>query len=338
MKHSKASIANTERRLFVKNGALALLALGLPPDFLLQPLLAGTRGSDRKKTLICIFQRGAVDGLSMVIPFGEPAYYDSRRSIAIRAPGSDEGSALDLDGFFGLHPALKPLEGLYGRNEMAIVQAVGSPHPTRSHFDAPWRKTARAGPTTGTPTACWRWADPSTAVASSVIGRASTANNSTRAVTWPSPRTSVMCSLKWFQVTWGPSTWNGSFRTMELIPPATEASSASSDAWPRYEAKQTAISRSRTGLGTRPTISNSGSPFLKKTIVGIERIPKRCEVSGAWSELTFTTRTPRFACSIAISSRIGPIIRHGPHQGAQKSTIVTPGRSAIIASKSSSVA
>ena len=124
------------RRVFVKQGALALMALGLPPDFLLQPLLAGTQGLDRKKTLICIFQRGAVDGLSMVVPFGERGYYDSRRNIAIQAPGSGEGSALDLDGFFGLHPALKPLEGVFRRGEMAIVHAVGSPHPTRSHFDA----------------------------------------------------------------------------------------------------------------------------------------------------------------------------------------------------------
>ncbi len=94
------------RRIFVKQGGLALMALGLPPDFLLQPLLAGTQGLDRKKTLICIFQRGAVDGLSMVVPFGERGYYESRRSIAIQAPGSGQGSALDLDGFFGLHPAL----------------------------------------------------------------------------------------------------------------------------------------------------------------------------------------------------------------------------------------
>jgi len=124
------------RRIFVKEGALALMALGLPPDFLLQPLLAGTQGLDRKKTLICIFQRGAVDGLSMVVPFGERGYYDSRRTIAIQAPGSGDGSALDLDGFFGMHPALTPLEELYRRSEMAIVHAVGSPHPTRSHFDA----------------------------------------------------------------------------------------------------------------------------------------------------------------------------------------------------------
>ena len=79
------------RRIFVKQGALALMALGLPPDFLLQPLLAGTQGLDRKKTLVCIFQRGAVDGLSMVVPFGEPGYYDSRRNIAIQAPGSGGG-------------------------------------------------------------------------------------------------------------------------------------------------------------------------------------------------------------------------------------------------------
>ena len=127
---------NIERRIFVRQGALALLALGLPPDFLLQPLMAGTQGLDRKKTLICIFQRGAVDGLSMVVPFGERGYHDSRRSIAIQAPGSQEGSALDLDGFFGLHPALASLQDLYGRGEMAVVHAVGSPHPTRSHFDA----------------------------------------------------------------------------------------------------------------------------------------------------------------------------------------------------------
>ncbi len=124
------------RRVFVKQGALAFLALGLPPDFLLQPLLAGTQALDRKKTLICIFQRGAVDGLSMVVPFGDRGYYDSRSSIAIQAPGPRDGSALDLDGFFGLHPALRPLEDLYRRSEMAVVHAVGSPHPTRSHFDA----------------------------------------------------------------------------------------------------------------------------------------------------------------------------------------------------------
>src|SRR5687767_3066491 len=73
----------------------------------------------------------------MVVPFGDESYYQSRRSIAIPAParGAANG-AIDLNGFFGLHPALQPLHELYGRNELAIIHAVGSPHPTRSHFDA----------------------------------------------------------------------------------------------------------------------------------------------------------------------------------------------------------
>ncbi len=125
------------RRAFVRNGSLALLALGIPPAFLRTPLLAETAGraAARKKTLICIFQRGAVDGLSMVVPHGEAAYYASRRSIAVRRPGG-AGGAIDLDGFFGLHPSLRPLHDLYGRKEMSIIHAVGSPSATRSHFDA----------------------------------------------------------------------------------------------------------------------------------------------------------------------------------------------------------
>lgn len=123
------------RRVFFRHGSFALLALGLPPDFLTRSLLAETRAAARKKTLVCIFQRGAVDGLNMVVPFGEKAYYERRRSIAVARPGSPAG-AVDLDGFFGLHPSLRPLHDLWGRRELAIVHAVGSPHPTRSHFDA----------------------------------------------------------------------------------------------------------------------------------------------------------------------------------------------------------
>ena len=122
------------RRVFVKSGALALLALGLPPAFVTRSLLAETRVAARKKTLVCIFQRGAADGLSMVVPFGDAAYYRARRSIAVPDPA--RGGALDLDGFFGLHPSLRPLHELYGRREMTIVHATGSPHPTRSHFEA----------------------------------------------------------------------------------------------------------------------------------------------------------------------------------------------------------
>jgi len=125
--------------MFLRDGAIALLALGLPPSFLTRPLLASAARKGRRgtKTLVCIFQRGAVDGLNMIVPFGERAYYENRRSIAIRAPRRGaEGSAIDLDGFFGLHPAMAPLLDTWDRGELAVVHAVGSPHPTRSHFDA----------------------------------------------------------------------------------------------------------------------------------------------------------------------------------------------------------
>ncbi|HUP18646.1 MAG TPA: DUF1501 domain-containing protein [Gemmatimonadota bacterium] len=125
------------RRMFLKQGGLALLSMGLPPAFMSRSLLAETAGGARRKTLVCVFQRGAVDGLSMVVPFGEGAYYDVRRSIAIPAPSAGlAGAALDLDGFFGLHPALEPVLPLWREGELAIVQACGSPHPTRSHFEA----------------------------------------------------------------------------------------------------------------------------------------------------------------------------------------------------------
>jgi len=140
------------RRVFFRHGSLALLALGLPPEFLTRSLLAPTRAAARRRTLICIFQRGAVDGLNMVVPFGEDAYYRNRRSIAIAQPGR-AGGAVDLDGFFGLHPSLGPLHDLWNRRELSIVHAVGSPHPTRSHFDAqdfmetatPGERTVRDG-------------------------------------------------------------------------------------------------------------------------------------------------------------------------------------------------
>jgi uncharacterized protein (DUF1501 family) len=122
------------RRAFVRAGSLALVAMGLPPAFLERTLLAEAPKRAGQKTLICIFQRGAVDGLNMVVPFGDKEYYARRRAIAIPATGNN--AALDLDGYFGLHPALAPLQPLFKRNEMAVVHAVGSPNPTRSHFDA----------------------------------------------------------------------------------------------------------------------------------------------------------------------------------------------------------
>jgi len=121
------------RRVFVKNGGLALLSLGFAPAFLARTVEAA--GAARRKVLITIFQRGAVDGLNMVVPFGEKEYYAARPSIAVPTPNVADG-AVDLDGFFGLHPRLAPLKPLWDARQLAIVHASGSPDGTRSHFDA----------------------------------------------------------------------------------------------------------------------------------------------------------------------------------------------------------
>jgi uncharacterized protein (DUF1501 family) len=97
---------------------------------------AGTLPAPNRKVLVAIFQRGAVDGLNVVVPYGEKTYYDARPSIAVPRPGSGEGAALDLDGFFGLHPALAPVLPFFQERSAAFVHAAGSPDATRSHFDA----------------------------------------------------------------------------------------------------------------------------------------------------------------------------------------------------------
>ncbi len=122
----------TSRRVFLKSGAMAMVTLGFAPSFLARTAAAA---GTRKKLLIAVFQRGAVDGLNMVVPFGEAEYYRSRPSIAIARPGGTD-SALDLNGFFGLHPRMSPFKPLWDRGELAIVHACGSHDTTRSHFDA----------------------------------------------------------------------------------------------------------------------------------------------------------------------------------------------------------
>jgi uncharacterized protein (DUF1501 family) len=122
----------TTRRVFLKSSGLALVGVGFAPGFLGRAVAQTTR---KKKTLVVLFQRGGVDGLSMVAPFGDPDYYAARPSVAIARPGTD-GGALALDDTFGFHPALAPLEPLYASGQLAVVHAVGSPKPTRSHFDA----------------------------------------------------------------------------------------------------------------------------------------------------------------------------------------------------------
>jgi uncharacterized protein (DUF1501 family) len=125
------------RRIFLKNSALAIFGVGAIPAWLSRSVYAAdASGTRRKKILIAIFQRGAVDGLNMVVPFGEPRYYQLRPSIAIPKPDGTPASAVDLDGFFGLHPSLSSLKPMFDARHLAIVDAVGSPDPTRSHFDA----------------------------------------------------------------------------------------------------------------------------------------------------------------------------------------------------------
>ena len=128
-----------DRRLFLKNSGVGLASFGFmaaAPEFLHQFAAAQTKnGYGKKKVLVTIFQRGAVDGLNMVVPFGESAYYDLRRSIAIRKPNESEG-AIDLDGFFGLHPAMGSLAPFWKSKQLGIIHSSGSPDNTRSHFDA----------------------------------------------------------------------------------------------------------------------------------------------------------------------------------------------------------
>ena len=122
----------TSRRVFLKSGSVALLSLGFAPSFLARTAhAAGTR----KKLLIAVFQRGAVDGLNMVVPHGDAHYYQARPTIAIARPGVDDG-AIDLDGFFGLHPRMAALLPTWRDGHLAVVHASGSPDATRSHFDA----------------------------------------------------------------------------------------------------------------------------------------------------------------------------------------------------------
>jgi uncharacterized protein (DUF1501 family) len=133
------------RRFFLKNSGIALASISaatMSPSFLTRTLAQSNQNGQRgrRKILIAIFQRGAMDGLSAVIPYGEQEYYNLRSSIVIPRPGSSEqpnqAAAIDLDGFFALHPTLAPFKPIYDSGQLAIIHAAGSPDSTRSHFDA----------------------------------------------------------------------------------------------------------------------------------------------------------------------------------------------------------
>ncbi|HZU33349.1 MAG TPA: DUF1501 domain-containing protein [Candidatus Angelobacter sp.] len=119
------------RRVFLKNGALAIVGTSMVPSFVTRAVYAAETAAPGKKRLIVLFQRGAADGLNIVVPHGEQAYYGLRPSIAI-----PRQSVLDLDGFFGLHPSMTAFKPLWEQKHLAIVHAAGSPDNTRSHFDA----------------------------------------------------------------------------------------------------------------------------------------------------------------------------------------------------------
>ncbi|MBI4462278.1 MAG: DUF1501 domain-containing protein [Acidobacteria bacterium] len=124
------------RRFFLKSSGIALVGMGAVPSFLVRAV-AASGGSARGKTLIVLFQRGAMDGLNAVVPHAEKEYYRLRPTIAIPRPAKNNPeAALDLDGFFGLHPSLASFKKLYDQGTLAIVHAAGSPDSSRSHFDA----------------------------------------------------------------------------------------------------------------------------------------------------------------------------------------------------------
>src|SRR5215472_4052108 len=130
------------RRVFMKNGALAVVGTSVIPSFLTRAVYAaqtatgGAGTSAGGKRLVVLFQRGAADGLNIVVPYAEQAYYSMRPSIAIPKPRGTGDGVIDLDGFFGLHPSMTAFKTLWDQKHLAIVHAAGSPDTTRSHFDA----------------------------------------------------------------------------------------------------------------------------------------------------------------------------------------------------------
>src|SRR5207249_8783670 len=124
------------RRVFVKSGGLALVSFGLDPLFLARAAFTSYKplpphAACCRPVLVCLFQRGAVDGLNMIVPHGDPVYYRERPRIAV-----PERDVLDLDGYFGLHPRLAALKPLWDSKCLAAIHAIGAPRVVRSHFDA----------------------------------------------------------------------------------------------------------------------------------------------------------------------------------------------------------
>lgn len=145
-----------DRRTFLRAAGMGLAPLAWPawmPRMSFAPPHTAPRGD----VLVCIFLRGAADVLNMVVPHGEAEYYRLRPTLAIPRPDDAraraDGRAIDLDGFFGLHPALAPLAAAWQDRHLALVHACGAPDESRSHFYAMELMergvTAAAGPASG---------------------------------------------------------------------------------------------------------------------------------------------------------------------------------------------
>lgn len=121
------------RRVFLKSGGVAAVGVAAHASPLLSRMAEASAAA--AKVFVHVFLRGGADGLNMVVPHGDPEYYSLRQAIAIPRPGQT-GGAVNLDGYFGLHPGLAPLKSAWDDGRLAILPAVGNYGLTRSHFDA----------------------------------------------------------------------------------------------------------------------------------------------------------------------------------------------------------
>jgi uncharacterized protein (DUF1501 family) len=147
------------RRIFLRGSAIVMAGMGAVPSWLAR---AASVEGKKRKTLVVIFQRGAADGLNIVVPFSEKRYRELRPTLGIAPPagqanlngavanGPFNGGTIDLDGRFALNGALQPLKALWDKQQLAIVEATGSPDSSRSHFDAQdYMESGTSGKTTG---------------------------------------------------------------------------------------------------------------------------------------------------------------------------------------------
>jgi uncharacterized protein (DUF1501 family) len=123
---------DVSRRVFLRGAGLAAVGVGIAPSTL---LVRTARAAAGEKVLVQVFLRGAADGLNLCVPYGDPEYYSLRQGIALPRPGGSDG-VVNLDGTFGMHPELAPLQPFWSDGRLAFIHAVGNPQVTRSHFDA----------------------------------------------------------------------------------------------------------------------------------------------------------------------------------------------------------